>query len=106
MQTVSIRNRNVLLRMIFFVTASISSPLRLVSRDVCGSGEEYAAAEDPILRLIARKYGHDMHSENTMHEKLAFAMNWHQKNMESEMPGTAGHSLFHFSFGAKPRSFF
>ncbi|MBP0971797.1 MAG: hypothetical protein J5753_07125, partial [Oscillospiraceae bacterium] len=49
-----------------------------VSRDVCGSGEEYAAAEDPILRLIARKYGHDMHSENTMHEKLAFTMNWHQ----------------------------
>ena len=31
-----------------------------------------------MLRLIARKYGHDMHSENTMHEKLAFTMNWHQ----------------------------
>lgn len=35
--TVSIRNRNALFRTIRFVTASISSPLIFVSRDVCGN---------------------------------------------------------------------
>ena len=49
--TVSIRNRNALFRTIRFVTASISSPLIFVSRDVCRSNSGYDIERTAVRTL-------------------------------------------------------
>ena len=49
--TVSIRNRNALFRTIRLVTASISSPLIFVSRDVCRSNSGYDIERTAVRTL-------------------------------------------------------